>query len=231
MAIAADTGRSGAGRDEPAKGFTHAWLAGALLAGTATPAQLAAFATALAGLYDHLPRLFGPPVMTGPDYKVRRFIVDQLLTTVALPGGATARVGEGGHAALAKELGRALGVPDAELDAAALHPRLVAAADTLVATMFEPPAWASMAAVAEVEQASAPGILAVRDALRDRYGLDRASTALFDAPPLYPASVVDGAGDHLGTAYDGALFSYYRHRIREEWLACWDHCFDAAAEA
>jgi|GEM_PF-5584077 len=231
MAIVQDAGLSAAGDGQSLGRFTNHWFVGTLLAGKASAPQLRAFGVALAGLYDHLPRLFGPPVMTGPDYKIRRLVVDQLLTTVDLPDGTSVRVGEGGHAALAQVLARAFGASDTELEGAAYEPRLVAAADQLVATMFEPPAWASMAAVAQSEFGVRADLSALRDTLRDVYKVDASALAIFDAPSLYPSSVREGATDHLQTAFDAALFSYYQDRIHGEWHECWNRCFDAAAGA
>lgn len=229
MAIANDTGFSALSAVELG-GFQHRWLAGTFLAGTAGAPQLKAFAVALVGLYDHLPRLYGPPVMTGPDYKIRRLVADQLLTTVDVASGPV-RVGEGGHAAMATTLARSLGASDAELGAAAAAPALVAAADDLVSTMFEPPAWVSMAAIAQTESAHAADLSSVRDALCGRYHVDPGDAALFDAPPLYPPALAEQVGTHLGTPFDDALFSYYRARIHLGWQSCWGACFDAAASA
>jgi hypothetical protein len=212
-------------------GFRHDWLTGVLIAGGATTSQLRAFGVSMAGLYDQLPRLFGPPIMTGPDYKIRRLIADQLLSTVQLPTGETVRIGEGGHAALAAALARALGASDEEVEGAATRPGLVARADQLVATMFEPPAWTSMAAVARAEADFAPRLRALGDVLRTAYHVAPVDLGLFEAPPIYAAALIEGAEDHAGTAFDQALYSYYRSRIGAEWVACWSYCLDEAAAA
>ena len=231
MAVTKESGLLAVRHGEPLGSFGHPWFAGTLLAGAATGSQLRAFGTALVGLYDQLPRLYGPPVMTGADYKVRRLVADQLLSTLDLPDGGSVRVGEGGHAALAAVLAASLGAQEGDLGAAALRPRLVAAADELVTTMFEPPAWVSMAAVAQTEADHAADLGTLRDALRDAYHVEAPALALLDAPPLYPSWLADDVASRLGTPFDDMLYAYYRVRIHNEWQACWDHCFDAAASA
>lgn len=231
MAISTSTGLLAVRHGEPLGGFAHRWFVGTLLTGRASETQLRSFATALVGLYDQLPRLYGPPVMTGADYKVRRLVADQLLSTVELPSGESVRVGEGGHSALAAVLARALGAGDDDLATAALHPRLVAAADQLVSTALEPPAWVSMAAISETETAHGADLRALGDVLRGTYHVDASATRLLDAPPLYPGSLAADVGSRLGTPFDDALYAYYRVRIHHEWQACWDHCFDVAASA
>lgn len=231
MSIASDVDLSRTRRFIQFGGFEHRWPTEVLLSGAASASQLKAFAVSLVGLFDHLPRLYGPPVMTGADYKIRRLVADQLLSTVELPDRGPVRIGEGGHAALAAVLAGSLGADEAELEAAASNLRLVAAADELVATMFEPPAWVSMAAVAQTESDHSPQLRAMRDVLCDAYHVDPVNVTLFEAPALYPPTLSYGVESHLGTPFDEALFTYYRRRIHHEWQALWGVCFDIAGAA
>ncbi len=211
--------------------FSHPWLDGPLLRGTASMEQHQAFSLLLVGLYDHLPRLYGPPYMTGADYKIRRMIADQLLSTIDMPQGSPARIGEGAHAALARELAGALGADLSAVKASEAEGRLVTCADELVATLFEPPHWVAMGAVAQAESEISPTMAEIRAVLMAQRGLNTGQTALFDAPPIYGPEVLGYAQAQIDSPFDQAQLDYYTARIRDELRACWYACFDAGAAA
>ena len=211
--------------------FSHPWLDGPLLDGTAPPEQIRAFAVAMIGLYDHLPRLYGPPYMTGADYKVRRIIADQLLSTIPMPNGPPARIGEGAHAALARDLAEALGVDPSTAAAAEADANLAACADELVATLFEPPHWVAMGAVAEAESGIAPTLGRIQRALMENVGLNAGQAVLFDAPPIFRPDRIEYARAQIESPFDQAQLDYYVTRVRDELRACWYTCFAAAAAA
>lgn len=217
--------------DVAAPVFSHPWLDGPFLDGGATRAQVQAFAVAMIGLYDHLPRLYGPPYMTGADYKIRRMIADQLLSTIPMPKGPAARIGEGAHAALARYLAEELGADPSAVAGAEADAKLVTSADELVATLFEPPYWVAMGAVAKAESEISPSIGRIREALIEHWGLSAGQTALFDAPPTFGPDIIEYAQTQVDSPFEQAQLDYYLARVRDELGACWHCCFAAGAAA
>jgi pyrroloquinoline quinone (PQQ) biosynthesis protein C len=215
---------------EEGRELHHPWL-DVLLGGQATREQLAELELQLIALFDHLPRLYGPPFMTGADYKIRRMIVDRLLLELELEDGTTMRVGEGAHAELARQLARALGISDDTAQSVQASQDLEDAADTLVATLFEPPYWVALGAAAKVELEVAPLLARIGSSLRKDYGLDKAAAALFSAPSLFSVDNLEHGRGQVQSVFDEAKLRYYVERVRDEWFDCWKPCLDAASQA
>ena len=108
---------------------------------------------------------------------------------------------------------------------------MVSFADELVATMFEPPHWVAMGAVATAEFEISPTLDRIQEVLMEQWGLSAEQTALFDAPPIFGPEIIEYARAQIESPFNRQRLDYYVARVQHEFRACWYCCFAAGAAA
>lgn len=206
----------------------HPWFKAQFRTGRASKRQVRDVATQLIPYYDNVIELYGPMYMNSADYTIRRLFVDKMLTPIKLGDGTSLRIGEGAHAALARELARALGVSAKAARAAALSATLEDRFGEVIATMERPVYWVTLGACAAVESQMKGLNRALAKAFRTHYGVPESALRVFMAPALFAPSDVDHALQHCRDTFDRLRLVYYTERLRDEWYACWDSLFVGA---